>query len=72
MGITYSGQGQLMDLSRARAMGLCFKCGEKGHLACDCKNPKVYRTHWFKQDSQLVKILEKIEVPKGDFPNLQW
>lgn len=72
-GITYPGQGQLMDLSRARSQGLCFKCGEKGHLACDCKNSRVFRTRRLEHKGQLIEILEKIDpdVPKGDFPNLQ-
>lgn len=71
MEITYGRQGQLMDLSRARAVGLCFKCGEKGHLVCDCKNASVFRTRQVEQDGQVVEFLEKIEVPKGDFPNSQ-
>lgn len=73
MGITYPGQGQSMDLSKARSQGLCFKCGEKGHLACNCKNLRVFRTRCFEHEGQLVEVLEKIEphVPKGDFPNLQ-
>jgi len=37
-GITFGGQGQPMDIDRAtkRALGLCYKCSQKGHLAKDC------------------------------------
>jgi hypothetical protein len=43
MGTTYGGQGQYMDvdLTKARMDGLCFKCRQKGHMACFCSNKKV-------------------------------
>lgn len=35
-GTTFGGQGQPMDIDRARRQGLCFGCGERGHLKRDC------------------------------------
>lgn len=35
-GVTYGGRGQPMDIDAARRLGLCFKCGTKGHLSRNC------------------------------------
>ena len=34
-----------MDLATAKRLGVCYKCGEKGHMGKDCKNkPKTDAT----------------------------
>ncbi|KAK0243611.1 hypothetical protein EDD85DRAFT_944929 [Armillaria nabsnona] len=38
-GTTYGGQGQPMDIDRMRKEGRCFRCGKKGHMKPDCKEP---------------------------------
>jgi hypothetical protein len=35
-GTVYGGQGQKMDLNKAKAEGLCFRCGGKGHMSRNC------------------------------------
>lgn len=35
-GTTFGGMGQKMDVSKARAEGRCFKCGEQGHISRFC------------------------------------
>ncbi|KAJ3819310.1 hypothetical protein F5880DRAFT_1616576 [Lentinula raphanica] len=35
-GMTFGGSGRPMDLDRARANGLCFNCGERGHISRNC------------------------------------
>jgi hypothetical protein len=35
-GTVYGGQGQKMDLDKAKAEGLCFRCGGKGHMSRNC------------------------------------
>ncbi|KAG1899336.1 uncharacterized protein F5891DRAFT_1189772 [Suillus fuscotomentosus] len=39
-GVTYGGHGQPMDLSRQHAHegNLCYRCGQAGHIAWNCKN----------------------------------
>ena len=45
-GTTFGGCGQLMDIERAHCEGLCFNCGERDHLSCDClKLQKSTRTY---------------------------
>jgi hypothetical protein len=36
MGTVYGRQGQRMDLDKARAEELCFRCGGKGHMSRNC------------------------------------
>jgi hypothetical protein len=36
-GTVYGGQGQKMDLDKAKAEGLCFRCGGKGHMSRNCQ-----------------------------------
>lgn len=31
-GVTFGGTGQVMDIDKARTLGLCFKCGQRGHI----------------------------------------
>lgn len=35
-GTTYGGQGMRMDVDAARSKGLCFGCGEPGHIKRNC------------------------------------
>lgn len=37
-GVTFGGQGQLMDLDKARRLGVCAWCGKAGHIARFCPN----------------------------------
>ena len=39
-GVTFGGAGRPMDLDKAHSEGRCFRCGEKGHLACNCPKPR--------------------------------
>ena len=39
--VTYGGQGQCMDINKARTEGRCFKCGKVGHISCNCPDWKV-------------------------------
>ncbi|KIM78551.1 hypothetical protein PILCRDRAFT_90664 [Piloderma croceum F 1598] len=42
-GITYTGQGQKIDLDAAKAKGLCFGCRKPGHMQRDCLNKKKFQ-----------------------------
>lgn len=37
-GVTFGGQGQMMDLDKARRLGVCMWCGKTGHIARFCPN----------------------------------
>ncbi|EKM49241.1 uncharacterized protein PHACADRAFT_201863 [Phanerochaete carnosa HHB-10118-sp] len=53
-GVTFGGRGQPMELDQARRLGLCFRCGEKGHLSRNCPN---------RQQAQQVRAAETPVVP---------
>lgn len=42
-GVTFGGAGQAMDIDKAKALGLCFKCGQRGHIGRFCPNKKTAR-----------------------------
>jgi Retrotransposon gag protein/Zinc knuckle len=44
-GVTYTGQGQKMDVDQARAKGLCFRCGKSGHMARNCPDKPKFQVH---------------------------
>jgi hypothetical protein len=39
-GVTFGGSGEAMDIDAAKRQGLCFHCGQKGHLSRFCPNRK--------------------------------
>ena len=41
-GVIDGGQGQKMDVDKARSEGACFKCGEKGHFSKNCPRRKRF------------------------------
>ncbi|EKM48920.1 uncharacterized protein PHACADRAFT_202231 [Phanerochaete carnosa HHB-10118-sp] len=45
-GVTFGGRGQPMELDQARRLSLCFRCGEKGHLSCNCPNRQQAQQVW--------------------------
>ncbi|EKM49030.1 uncharacterized protein PHACADRAFT_202101 [Phanerochaete carnosa HHB-10118-sp] len=53
-GVTFGGRGQPMELDQARRLGLCFRCGEKGHLSRNCPN---------RQQTQQVRAAETPAIP---------
>ncbi|KAI9070044.1 hypothetical protein FKP32DRAFT_1558554 [Trametes sanguinea] len=40
-GVTFGGTGQPMDIDAARRRGMCFTCGQRGHIQRDCPNRKI-------------------------------
>jgi Retrotransposon gag protein len=44
-GVTYTGQGQKMDVDQAKAKGLCFRCSKPSHLARNCPDKPKFQVH---------------------------
>ena len=42
-GVTYTGQGQKMDVDQAKAKGLCFCCNKPGHMARNCPDKPKFQ-----------------------------
>ena len=42
-GVTYAGQGQPMDMGRAKGnrSRACYNCGEAGHFSVNCPHPRA-------------------------------
>lgn len=51
-GVTFGGAGQAMDLDKTKALGLCFKCGQRGHIGRFCPNKRTAR----------VRQVEEVEL----------
>lgn len=77
-GMTFGGRGQPMDLDEARQKGLCFRCGQKGHLSrlCPNRNRAEIRRMVASLDKDQVDELRKVlntveedppEEPEEDF-----
>jgi Zinc knuckle len=60
-GVTYTGQGQKMDVDQARAKGLCFRCGKSGHMAQNCPDKPKFQVRAL--TAELMKE-EKEELAK--------
>jgi Retrotransposon gag protein/Zinc knuckle len=55
-GVTYTGQGQKMDVDQAKAKGLCFRCSKSGHMARNCPDKPKFQVH---TDVLAVSIIMK-------------
>ena len=72
-GTTFGRHGQPMDIERAHRKGLCFNCGEKGHLSCDCLKPqKSTRTYTRQVINRLLEEDHKDLLAELGFPKGQW
>jgi Zinc knuckle/Retrotransposon gag protein len=60
-GVTYTGQGQKMDVDQAKAKGLCFRCGKPGHMARNCPDKPKFQVRTL--TAELTKE-EKEELAK--------
>ena len=54
-GVTFSGQGQPMNIGQAKAQGLCFNCHQKGHMS---------RNHPARKKAMVRQMLS--EMSEGD------
>lgn len=77
-GLTFGGRGQPMDLDEARQKGLCFSCGQRGHLSrlCPNRNRAEIRRMVSSLDEDQVDELRKVlnmeeedrqKLPEKDF-----
>lgn len=58
-GRTFPGMGEPMDIDRRRAQGLCFNCGEKGHMARNCPKPRAQRTRQVAAEEEACQKTEE-------------
>ena len=62
-GTTYGGAGRPMDLDRARRMGLCFNCGQRGHRSFECPNKKKAVVRAVQEGTaKIEEVVEEKEV----------
>ena len=70
-GVMYGGQGQPMDVGRARGnqSRACYNCGEVGHLSAGCPKPRAPRAQRIRRMVAELSEEEKQEVGK-DFKDV--
>lgn len=64
-GVTFRGTGQAMDIDKARTLGLCFKCGQRGYIGRFCPNKGTARV----QQVEEVATAGPSEATKPVNPN---
>ena len=52
-----------MDIDKAKALGLCFKCGQRGHIGRFCPNKRTARVR------QVEEVAGVTEVAMSPDPN---
>src|SRR3954464_11259335 len=68
-GTTFPRLGQPMDVDRRRAKTVCYNCQGKGHMACNCRNPRVLHQQVGQMEEVLVqgaRIEEVKEMTKEE------
>jgi hypothetical protein len=65
-GVTYTGQGQKMDIDQAKAKDLCFRCSKTGHMARNCPDKPKFQVRALKAElskeekEELAKTLREV------------
>jgi len=58
--VTYTGQGQKMDLDAAWAKGICFRCGKPGHMSKNCPDKGKFVTELTEDEKkEMVQTLKR-------------
>jgi hypothetical protein len=73
-GTLFGGSGQPMDIDAAKRAGLCFLCGQKGHIVKDCPHKKPVHARQIDMASMtkeeldaMIKQWNDIHSEKKDF-----
>ncbi|KIJ59170.1 hypothetical protein HYDPIDRAFT_101218, partial [Hydnomerulius pinastri MD-312] len=56
-GVVYSGAGRPMDVDAQSRRGLCWKCGESGHISRNCPNKQRFKVVRVTNVHTLFKLL---------------